>query len=89
MPAQPRHSSLALRPDKYLAFPLDLDAFRACLAFALSVRWEDIVYLCENWDGPLVHAVAMAKFQLASGVEGLNGHVGVLGPNVLKGEGQS
>ena len=78
-----------LQPDERLAFPLDLDTFRACLAFALSVGWEDIAYLCKNWDGPLARAVAMAKFQLASGIEGLNGHVGVLGPNVLKGEGQS
>ena len=78
-----------LQPDERLTFPLDLDAFHACSAFALSVRWEDIAYLCENWDGPLAHVVAMAKFQLASGIKGLNGHVGMLGPNVLKGEGQS
>ena len=88
VPTRPQHGSLVLRPDERPAFLLDLDAFRACSAFALSVGWEDIMYLCKNWDGPLARAVAMAKFQLASGVEGLNGHVGVLGPNMLKGEGQ-
>ena len=83
-PARPRHDSLALRPDERPAFLLDLDAFRASSAFALSVgwleeanlgmsrTWEDIAFLCENWDGPLARAVATAKFQFASGVEGPN-----------------
>jgi len=37
----------------------------------------------------LAHAVARAKFQLVSGIEGHNGYVGVLAPNVLKGESAS
>ena len=37
----------------------------------------------------LARAVARAKFQLASGVEGRDGYVGVLGPKVLKGEAAS
>ena len=83
-PTRPQHDSLALWPDERPTFPLDLDAFRTCLAFALSVgwleeanlgmsrTWEDITFLCKNWDSPLVHAVATAKFQFASGVEGPN-----------------
>ena len=37
----------------------------------------------------LARAVARAKFQLASGLEGRDGYVGVLGPKVLKGESAS